>query len=56
MEYLAISTTGEVIDLGTHDNVSDATEHAERGPWDIAHVFTKDEGRKILSQLEIRGY
>jgi hypothetical protein len=56
MEYLAISTTGEVIDLGTHDNVSDATEHAERGPWNIAHVFTKDEGRKILSQLEIRKY
>jgi|6_EtaG_2_1085325.scaffolds.fasta_scaffold76124_1 hypothetical protein len=55
MKYYAISTTGNVADLeGGHKDLSEAWDHAECGPWEIAGVFTEDEVRAICDQLNVR--
>ena len=55
MKYYAISTTGNVADLeGGHKDLSEAWDHAECGPWEIAGVFTEDEIKAICDQLNVR--
>jgi hypothetical protein len=55
MQYYAISTNGDVIDLDDDHHSHDAAlRHAESGPWEIAGVFTADQIRKIQSQIDAR--
>ena len=55
MKYYAISTTGNVADLeGGHKDLSEAWDHAECGPWEIAGVFTEDEIMAIGNQINVR--